>query len=240
MRHTTSMVAIGIAISVPPAHAEFFAMRAETFKLCSVSALCAEEQTCFLQFIGDPCNVACTSIPLCQETSVTNNVASFVGSSGHVEGDQEILQVLVAADVEIDVNGVTLEIETYIDEFEGGPAEVAVFRFAGDPEAFLGLQVRSVTELVDLGLLEPGDVLWVEDAFPTGPHVESVQVDAAGIPPDEIVVFMAGDSPVGPDCSAAACDAAVPASSAAGAWALVLLLAVLGAWIARRPRRGRA
>jgi hypothetical protein len=107
--------------------------------------------------------------------------------------------------------------------------ELSVFRYAGDPSAFDGVQVLSVNELVDLGLIARDDILFVTD-LPDGLQHLSFDVDVTGVPANEIVLFGVGREDF----------TGVPALGVWGGVALVLTLLGCSTAAARRvPTGGR-
>jgi len=116
-------------------------------------------------------------------------------------------------------------------ELEPGPVELSVFRFAGDPNVFDGVEVTSVTELVTLGLIQADDILFqevhtyeVEDDL----YYFGGSVDVTDLPSDEIVVFVA-ESDVSFTSSAV-----IPTSSLWGVALLVVLVLSVATWRLRR------
>lgn len=128
----------------------------------------------------------------------------------------------------------TFAVEGYFYVFATPPigaAEVAVIRYSGDPTAFDGVAAGSVHDLVDLGLIAPGDILY-EVGFDAYAEFQ-FEVDVTGLDDDEIVIFGTVAGPI-PPCQD------VPATT--GVAAMLLLLILLGSsayylWGGRRPNR---
>ena len=107
-----------------------------------------------------------------------------------------------------------------------GTAELAVLRYFGDPSVFRGLDVGELSELIDLGLIEPEDVLLFEKFGGQDPEVNfSFEVDIAGLPPEEIVVFTSGSGREGLQ---------VPGLSEVGKLGLVVMLLAAAAVVLLR------
>jgi hypothetical protein len=108
-----------------------------------------------------------------------------------------------------------------------GRAQVAVFRYFGDPTVFDGLEVESIEDVVDLGIIAADDVLAEQTIVEIYGEIE-LQVQVTGLADDEIVVFATGEGfPIA---------VPVPATSAAGAAAVLLILLGLGTWTVLRRR----
>jgi hypothetical protein len=75
----------------------------------------------------------------------------------------------------------------------GDAGGVSVLRYTGAPGGFDGVEAESPTDLVDLGLIVPGDILFTT-TVQSGPF--EFDVDVTGIPDSEIVVFSTGSGPV--------------------------------------------
>lgn len=97
---------------------------------------------------------------------------------------------------------------------------VAVFRYAGNPAAFDDLSPWSVATFVEMGLISESDVLFAHDFSPSDAATFEFELDVAGVPQEEIVVFASARALYGYDVPE------VPATSLTGA--VVLLLATLG------------
>jgi hypothetical protein len=104
-------------------------------------------------------------------------------------------------------------------------ATVAVFRYTGDPNQIDGLEVSSVAELIELGLITEDDVFF-EETFPLLQSMtDTFVVDVADVPDTEIVTFQSMTQDT----------AAVPAVSDRVALALALAaLAALTVFVRRR------
>ena len=107
-----------------------------------------------------------------------------------------------------------------------GKVEVAVFQYFGDPTVFDGLEVDSIQEVVDLGIIDSNDILAVELFLGLYDEVD-MQVQVTGLSDDQIVVFAAGDGRAPP---------AVPATTAVGTAVLALATLVVGTWALRRRK----
>jgi len=237
------MVAVAIVLAAPLAvsHAGFFGLESESFAFCSSNTFCVGEQTCFEQSLGETCSVGCSAPDedaTCHYSRTDSNPDLFSGEAGFWLGD--VLADVAVIDVDATPVPGALDLEIYTRRLEYFPseAEVAVIRFVGAPDVFYGIDVRSVSELVDLGIIEASDVLWVKNDFPIGfGDTFNTQVDTAGIPPDEIAIFIAGEGSGNPNChEPEQCEPwAVPAASVYGALVLTVVLGILGAF-ARRER----
>jgi hypothetical protein len=81
-----------------------------------------------------------------------------------------------------------------------GSAEIALIRFAGDPAAFIGLVPKTVYDFVTAGLIDEGDILFVQDEFLwlsfDEPVPFSFDVPVGGIPDDQIYLFSTLQTPL--------------------------------------------
>ena len=123
---------------------------------------------------------------------------------------------------------VTPDLFVVSGEFSGhhsylGTADLAVFRYSGDPLAFEGLDIRSLSDLIDLGLIGPADVLF-QETFDEKVYGFSFDVDVSGIDPGEIVLFTSGVGIGAPDAP----DEPVPAMSGVRSLGLFLVMLVAG------------
>jgi len=108
-----------------------------------------------------------------------------------------------------------------------------VFRYSGAPEDLEGVQVESVDQLVAMGLIDAGDILFLETLpYPGGDYQFpfSFGVDVDGVPSDELVVFASETGVL-----------LVPAVSGLGLGLLTALLLATGTYMLgkRRPARPR-
>jgi hypothetical protein len=107
-------------------------------------------------------------------------------------------------------------------------AELALLRYAGDPAAFEDLRVDSVGQLVDLGLIEETDILFLEPI--EADYVNQVyEVDVSGIPDEHLVLFTVGEGRWVP----------IPATDARGTLVVAGLLLAIGGWCLVRRRETR-
>ena len=116
-------------------------------------------------------------------------------------------------------------------EFSGhhsylGTADLAVFRYSGDPLAFEGLDIRSLSDLIDLGLIGPADVLR-QETFDEKVYGFSFDVEVSGLDPGEIVLFTSGVGIGAPD-------EPVPAMSGVGSLGLFLVMLAAGTFFLLR------
>lgn len=74
-----------------------------------------------------------------------------------------------------------------------GIVEVALLRFSGDPTEFEDVYVESLAGLIAIGVVDPSDVLFSEVvSYSVGPSLNvEYDVDVAGVPDEEIVLFVA-------------------------------------------------
>jgi hypothetical protein len=83
---------------------------------------------------------------------------------------------------------------------ECGSAEIALIRFAADPVAFDGLVPKTVYDFVTAGLIDEGDILFVQDEFLwlsfDEPVPFSFNVPVGGIPDDQIYLFSTLQTPL--------------------------------------------
>jgi len=81
-----------------------------------------------------------------------------------------------------------------------GSAEIALIRFAGDPAAFIGLAPKTVYDFVTAGLIDEGDILFLQDEFlwlsSFEPVPFSFDVPLDGIPDDQIYLFSTLQTPL--------------------------------------------
>lgn len=249
-RWAVACVAFLMAASSGAIHAGFFGLQADAFSFCSSSAYCLEERKCIDQELefGGFCWTYCgagASSPYhtCQEVdSYAGYPWGSGGRSGWREDDMGLSEVSVDVQVVSSPGVLDLAIYSTRDYSTESHIEVAVIRFAGDPNVFVDLEVVSTTELIDLGILDPGDVLFVKNDFPMGNYGTDVQVDTTGVPPEEIVVFYGGEGEGNPDCNTPddcfADDPDVPATSGAGLLVLVVaLVTVTTVLVLRRGTR---
>jgi hypothetical protein len=114
-----------------------------------------------------------------------------------------------------------------------GIAQLAVLRYAGDVTGILGQGIRDVSDLIDAGLIQPDDVLLVEEFSGSGDDQSFLDfeftVDTTGVPVDEILLFATGSNPT-----------EVPALSGYGFAVLILSVLVASAWLIRRRTGQRA
>lgn len=203
---------------------------------------------------------ACLNQPPCQEDELTLGGNTFVdcsaapsdpysctefvsslrpwsvgGFAGHLPGPPPAdLLVGATVSVEGELDSPTTLLVRVTSGASFSPPQngsAGVFRFAGDPSVFDGVEAISVGGLVSLGLIAADDVLLdvtFEVSEPSS--TEAVHfLDITGIPQDEIVVFAAGNGP-SPTSS-------VPATGTMATGALAAALMAIAAWILVRRRR---
>jgi hypothetical protein len=246
-RRVVACLAFLMAASSGATHAGFFGLQADSFSFCSSSAYCLGERKCIdqeLEFDG-PCWTHCGagaySPPSCQDVLATvDSPWGSGGESGWWEGDAGLTEVSVYVEAVATPGVLDLTITTTRDYSTESHAEVAVIRFAGDPGVFVDLEVVSTAELLDLGIVNPGDLLFVKNDFPMGYYTAEVQVDTTGVPPEEIVIFYGGEGVGNPACDTPddceADDTDVPATSRAGLLVLVVALVTVTTVLVLRRR----
>jgi len=80
-----------------------------------------------------------------------------------------------------------------------GSAEIALFRYAGDPAAFSGLVPITVSDFVAAGLIENSDILFVHTDFPEPPgqaNPLSFEVHVGEIPDSQLYFFSTFQTPL--------------------------------------------
>ena len=217
-----------LLLLVSPAWANFSSISSDSFSYCYFEAENVDGENCVIsEYVpGGDCGGGCI-VP---------------GSYGHVtgelawevSGEGETILGDVGYWAAVTVDGVRMSADmfmvsgacAYADPQFAGPPEVALFRFDGDPSVFDGTSVVSVSEFVTLGLIDASDVLLVHDCATQGQF--DLEVDVAGIPDEELVVFSGGRVVPGN-----VPDSPVPAVSLLGTVVLALLLFGLGAFTLR-------
>ena len=217
-----------------PAWADFSAFSSEDFTYCYFNGENHDGESCVeAEFVpGGDCSGRCT---------VPGNYGQVSGRlPWKINGEGEMIEGNVGFWTYAIIHGDRISEAiflasgacAYADADYAGPPEVAVFRFDGDPSIFEGTSVVSVSELLDLGLIDAGDLLYVNGCESGGQF--DVELDVTGIPDSELVVF--AGAPVAPGSLQ---DSPVPAVSTVATALLALLLLATGAAILRRRNGAR-
>jgi len=168
---------------------------------CFVAHDCAEP--CHLTESGLGCSLFC---PPGSELCLVNAIGvtlpedptwNSAGQIGVYAGDTQAA-VTVELSGERSAPG-TFTLNLWVFSFYApAPVQVdaALFRFSGDPGVFDGIEVSSLDELIGLGLVDPGDVLWSEMLLVAddGEFSRDFTVDVTGIPDEQIVLFSSSTS----------------------------------------------
>lgn len=216
------------------ATAGYLAMNSESFSYCATSTACFGSTTCQDHLLDEEtCQSYCFDGGGCESSGTLAGVvwSQFYasGSSGWWSGDIGYPDSNLQAVGELESPDLlTLTVASDLVD-ETAHAELAVFRFDGDPNDVDGLQFESVDDLVDLGIIDSGDILYVQSEFPFEYTEVDLEIDVSGVPASVIVVMVAGDGAGHPNY--------VPAVSPWVAVGLGLALAGLGTAVLRRRRR---
>jgi hypothetical protein len=215
---------------VSPVWANYFMLSADGFTYCHYDAENIAGETCSDSelTLGGDCQAACAVLGNWGYTVATIPWGTG-GNTETVEGSEIYWTYSNTLGVRTSAEIFTLSGDCgYLDEHYAGPPEIAVFRFAGDPSVFDGTAAGSVSDLVELGLVEASDVLLLWDCSDTGAF--SFDVDVAGVPNEELVVFAAATAIPGFVTEWQP----VPAVSVVGTLALSGLMLGAGAWHLRK------
>jgi hypothetical protein len=132
---------------------------------------------------------------------------SVHGVSEYICGGDMVLDGVISASVSrvnptlVVVSGeYRLDFNFFPTPNDCGSAEIALIRFAGDPAAFIGLVPKTVHDFVTAGLIEEGDILFVQDEFLwlslNDPVPFSFDVPIGGVPDDQIYLFSTLQTPL--------------------------------------------
>ena len=227
---TFGVVVFGITVvSAGEGLNRWSSMSSPGFTRCEAQTECPFEQPCDLEFLelGASCGALCQD----EQTPGTPCVASSFaeigwginGAAGHFPCPGDTFPGTDATVSGRRSSDGEFEITAFVKTTGVFPkiVEISLFRFAGDPFVFEGLDLTSVSELVDLGLIDQDDVLFVTEIDGDGQLSETV--DISGIPDDGLILFAAGDGPLRTDHGCP-----VPAMTPWGAAALFGALLLLG------------
>jgi hypothetical protein len=177
-----------IVVAASSAQAAFSALAGPDFAYCSAGGTLGsgdfvEDLEFSPYFCAATCyynDGACGSAPNFLEDDVTGQTTREIyGDTSYCLGD-------VCSSATLHVLGVEgpNKLLTVSGDYEAyfpcpdfcGKAEVAVIRFSGDPLGLLSLNPTSVGDLVEVGLIQSSDILFVKDQFPA-PELGSGQFD---------------------------------------------------------------
>jgi len=209
---------------VSPVWANFSGLSSVGFSNCYVEAKNTDGATCSdSEFVlGGSCAANCF-VPAADAEISGQPPWEIYGVSNSFHGDSVHSSLIYLQAVRSEPEFVT--VSGFCSPDLSG-AEVALFRFGGDPSVFDGTAAMSVTEFVALGWIDATDVLFVYDC--SGSTQIDVDVDVDGIPDEELVIF--GFAPT----SAGTVDGPpVPALSTTAAVVLVILLLGAGVLVLR-------
>lgn len=208
----TALIGASALGSTDPARASFASVVGTEAAYCSTSwqSVLDSEAFVFEDFELLPRYCSAT-VPLSwnwETTTVEGHPSdrSVHGVSEYVcEGDMLLTGTISASVSRVNptlavVNGEYLMVYSAFEPNDCGSAEIALIRFAGDPAAFIGLVPKSVHDFVTAGLIDEGDILFLQDEFLwisiDGPVPFSFDVPVGGIADDQIYLFSMLQTPL--------------------------------------------